>query len=365
MTSFSYEVVITPFGAPEGSRSVDENFERLRKVGEGTFGEVWMARDRADGSRVALKRIRMDNEREGFPITALREIKLLSRLRHPNVVHLKEIVTSEAHRANDNKGSIYMVFEYLDNDLAGLASLPGFAFTLPQAKCVLRQVLLGLAYCHAMHVVHRDMKGSNILVNSRGELKLADFGLAREAAHAGDRMTGGVVTLWYRAPELLLGMPDYGRAVDVWSVGCIFWELLAGKALLPGKDEAEQVKRIQDLCGTPTEINWPGCSRLRWYSRLVVGPEQPCQLRQRLQARLAGRAVPESALDLAERMLCLDPARRISARDALLHPFFAEAPRPCAPAELPRHEAAHEYAGKRRAQEEREEAKRQRQRQFP
>jgi len=211
----------------ETSRSVDV-FEKLEQVGEGTYGQVYMARSRFDGEIVALKKIRMDNEKEGFPITAIREIKILKSLDHKNVIKLKEIVTSK------NKGSIYMVFEYMDHDLTGLADRPGIRFTVPQIKCYMKQLLTGLTYCHLNNILHRDIKGSNLLIDNQGVLKLADFGLARPCVLENSKsLTNRVITLWYRPPELLLGTQTYGPAVDMWSAGCIFAELLHGKPILP------------------------------------------------------------------------------------------------------------------------------------
>jgi cyclin-dependent kinase 12/13 len=228
-----------------GSRSVD-CFEKLEQIGEGTYGQVYMAKEIKTGEIVALKKIRMDNEREGFPITAIREIKILKKLHHENVIHLKEIVTSPGRDRDDQgkpdnnkyKGGIYMVFEYMDHDLTGLADRPGLRFTVPQIKCYMKQLLTGLHYCHVNQVLHRDIKGSNLLIDNEGNLKLADFGLARSYSHDHTgNLTNRVITLWYRPPELLLGATKYGPAIDMWSVGCIFAELLNGKPILPGKTE--------------------------------------------------------------------------------------------------------------------------------
>mmetsp|Transcript_9627 Transcript_9627/g.19962 ORF Transcript_9627/g.19962 Transcript_9627/m.19962 type:complete len:198 (-) Transcript_9627:397-990(-) len=181
-----------------GARSV-ENYENMEQIGEGQFGQVYMARDKKTGDVVALKKVRMDNEKEGFPITAIREIKVLNSLNHKNLVKMKEIVTSRAHECNQNKGSVYMVFEYMDHDLAGLSDRPGMKFTPPQIKCYMLQLLAGLHYCHTNNVLHRDIKGSNLLIDNKGQLKIADFGLARPWAqdHAAP-LTNRVVTLWYR-----------------------------------------------------------------------------------------------------------------------------------------------------------------------
>ncbi|PSR95423.1 Cyclin-dependent kinase [Actinidia chinensis var. chinensis] len=339
-----------------GSRSVD-CFEKLEQIGEGTYGQVYMAREIKTGEIVALKKIRMDNEREGFPITAIREIKILKKLHHENVIKLKEIVTSpgaekdEQGRPDGNKykGGIYMVFEYMDHDLTGLADRPGMRFSVPQIKCYMRQLLTGLHYCHVNQVLHRDIKGSNLLIDNEGNLKLADFGLARSFSsdHNGN-LTNRVITLWYRPPELLLGTTKYGPAVDMWSVGCIFAELLHGKPIFPGKDEPEQLNKIFELCGAPDEASWPGVSKIPWYNNFK--PTRPMKRRLREVYRHFDR----HALELLEKMLTLDPLQRISAKDALDAEYFWTDPLPCDPKSLPKYEASHEFQTKKKRQQQRQ-----------
>ncbi|KAL6518702.1 Cyclin-dependent kinase C-2 [Orobanche hederae] len=339
-----------------GSRSVD-CFEKLEQIGEGTYGQVYMAREIDTGEIVALKKIRMDNEREGFPITAIREIKILKKLHHENVIKLKEIVTSTgpekdeqaAADGNKYKGGIYMVFEYMDHDLTGLADRPGMRFSVPQIKCYMRQLLTGLHYCHVNQVLHRDIKGSNLLIDNEGNLKLADFGLARSfSSDQNANLTNRVITLWYRPPELLLGTTKYGPAVDMWSVGCIFAELLNGKPIFPAKDEAEQLNKIFDICGTPNEDIWPGVSKIPWYNNLK--PTRVVKRRLREQFRHFDR----HALDLLDRMLTLDPSQRISAKDALDAEYFWTDPLPCDPKSLPKYEASHEFQTKKKRQQQRQ-----------
>ncbi|RZB67351.1 Cyclin-dependent kinase C-2 isoform B [Glycine soja] len=316
-----------------GSRSVD-CFEKLEQIGEGTYGQVYMAKEIKTGEIVALKKIRMDNEREGFPITAIREIKILKKLHHENVIKLKEIVTDTGPEkdeqgkpdGNKYKGGIYMVFEYMDHDLTGLADRPGMRFTVPQIKCYMRQLLTGLHYCHVNQVLHRDIKGSNLLIDNEGNLKLADFGLARSFSNDQNaNLTNRVITLWYRPPELLLGTTKYGPAVDMWSVGCIFAELLQGKPIFPGKDEPEQLNKIYELCGAPNEVNWPGVSKIPYYNKFM--PTRP--MKRRL--REVFRHFDHHALELLEKMLTLDPAQRITAKDALDAEYFWTDPLPCDP----------------------------------
>nr|KYP51270.1 Cyclin-dependent kinase C-2 [Cajanus cajan] len=344
-----------------GSRSVD-CFEKLEQIGEGTYGQVYMAREIKTGEIVALKKIRMDNEREGFPITAIREIKILKKLHHENVIKLKEIVTSPGPEkdeqgrpgklfiyGNKYKGGIYMVFEYMDHDLTGLADRPGMRFTVPQIKCYMRQLLTGLHYCHVNQVLHRDIKGSNLLIDNEGNLKLADFGLARSFSNEHNaNLTNRVITLWYRPPELLLGTTRYGPAVDMWSVGCIFAELLHGKPIFPGKDEPEQLNKIFELCGAPDEVNWPGVSKTPWYNQFK--PTRPMKRRLREVFRHFDR----HALELLEKMLTLDPAQRITAKDALDAEYFWTDPLPCDPKSLPKYESSHEFQTKKKRQQQRQ-----------
>ena len=305
-----------------------------------------MARCKETMDIVALKKIRMDNEKEGFPITAIREIKILKKLRHRNVVDLKEIVTSKASASNGHKGSIYLVFEYMDHDLTGLAERPGMKFSVPQIKCYMKQLLMGLHYCHNNNILHRDIKGSNLLINNNGVLKLADFGLAKPITNENAQpLTNRVITLWYRPPELLLGATQYGQSVDMWSAGCIFAELIHGKPILPGKSEMEQMDIIFKLCGSPTPENWPDADKLPYAKHFKQKKTYPRRLRE-----IFSQFTP-SAKDLLEKFLTLDPAKRISAKDALMHDWFWEVPKPCEPEDLPRYEPSHEYQTKKRRQE--------------
>ena len=222
----STEIPSTPSVAPPG-----ELYKIISQVGEGTFGKVYKAQNTTTKLHVALKRIRMESEKDGFPVTAMREIKLLQSLRHPNIVQLYEMMVSNGEyslciiKASSPLyllGSVYMVFEYMDHDLTGVLSQTQFSFTDAHLKSLCRQMLAGLAYLHHKGVIHRDIKGSNILINNRGELKLGDFGLARfyQKRRCTD-YTNRVITLWYRPPELLFGATVYGPEVDMWSAGCV------------------------------------------------------------------------------------------------------------------------------------------------
>jgi len=226
------------------------SYQKVNQVGEGTFGKVYKAKLKnftkktfhAKGEFVALKKILVENEREGFPITAIREIMILKKLNHPNIVSLYDIVTSKANCKNGFKGNVYLVFEYMEHDLSGLLAKK-YDFSVPMIKCIVRQIFKGIEFMHSNNIMHRDLKPANILVNNQGEVKIGDFGLARYFSPINlsgiysKKYTNGVVTLWYRAPELLLGSSHYGPSLDVWSLGCMLAELVLGYPLFRGKSE--------------------------------------------------------------------------------------------------------------------------------
>uniref|UniRef100_A0A3B5MTW7 Cyclin dependent kinase 10 n=1 Tax=Xiphophorus couchianus TaxID=32473 RepID=A0A3B5MTW7_9TELE len=214
------------------------------------------ARDTKSDEIVALKKVRMDNEKDGIPISSLREITLLLRLRHPNIVELKEVVVGS------HLESLFLVMSYCEQDLASLLENMQTPFSEAQVKCIVLQLLRGLEYLHHSFIIHRDLKVSNLLMTDKGCVKIADFGLARMYGIPQPPMTPRVVTLWYRAPELLLGTKTQTTALDMWAVGCILAELLAHKPLLPGTSEIQQVDLIVQLLGTPNENIWPGFSQL-------------------------------------------------------------------------------------------------------
>ncbi|KAK4788832.1 hypothetical protein SAY86_020151 [Trapa natans] len=312
-------------------------------------------------SRLLIRRVSFVQ----FPITAIREIKILKKLNHENIIKLKEVVISpgpekdeQGTPRNKYRGGIYLVFEYMDHDLMGLSNRPGMRFSIPQIKCYMKQLLTGLHYCHIYHVLHRDIKGSNLLIDNEGNLKLADFGLARSAAKDQNaNLTNHVITLWYRPPELLLGATKYGPAVDMWSVGCIFAELLHGKPIFPGKDVPEQLNKIFELCGAPDETNWPGVSKIPLYNKFKpIRPMKRC-------LKDVFRHFDPLALELLESMLTLDPSQRICARDAIVAEYLWADPKPCDPKSLPKYESSHEFRAKKRCQQRRQQeeaAKRQR-----
>uniref|UniRef100_A0A0E0CM24 [RNA-polymerase]-subunit kinase n=1 Tax=Oryza meridionalis TaxID=40149 RepID=A0A0E0CM24_9ORYZ len=316
-----------------------DTFERLDKIGQGTYSNVYKARDLETGKVVALKRVRfvnMDPESVRF---MAREIHVLRRLDHPNVVRLEGIVTSRLSH------SLYLVFEYMDHDLAGLAATPGLRFTEPQVKCLMAQILAGLRHCHDRGVLHRDIKGANLLIGGDGALKIADFGLATffDAARP-QPLTSRVVTLWYRPPELLLGATEYGVAVDLWSTGCILAELLAGKPILPGQTEIEQLHKIFKLCGSPSEEYW---AKAKLPDVTLFKPQRP--YRRKIAETFRDFSPP--ALDLLDTLLAIEPSDRGTAAAALDSDFFRSKPVACEPASLPKLPPSKEYDAKLRGKE--------------
>jgi cyclin-dependent kinase len=283
-----------------------ENYQKIEKIGEGTYGVVFKAKARTTGEIVALKRIRLETEDEGIPSTAIREISILKELQDPNIVRLHDVVHTEK--------KFTLVFEYCDHDLKKFLDASE-SLDMPTIKSFLYQLLRGIAFCHDRRVLHRDLKPQNLLINKDGDLKLADFGLARAFGIPVRSYTHEVVTLWYRAPDVLMGSRKYSTPVDIWSVGCIFGEMVTGRPLFPGSSEQDQLIRIFKLLGTPTPATWPGVVELPEYKTdFPIYPPQPLGN--------VIKSLDETGLELLSHMLQYDPNNRIAARAAMCHPFF-------------------------------------------
>uniref|UniRef100_A0A2N9IPU9 cyclin-dependent kinase n=1 Tax=Fagus sylvatica TaxID=28930 RepID=A0A2N9IPU9_FAGSY len=345
-----------------------DQYEKVEKIGEGTYGVVYKARDLLTNETIALKKIRLEQEDEGVPSTAIREISLLKEMQHGNIVRhaignalktrkpvrmqlswkeawdelLQDVVHSEKR--------LYLVFEYLDLDLKKhMDSSPEFAKDLRQIKVsglsalwstftsgavhflvvmpheydfydemFLYQILRGIAYCHSHRVLHRDLKPQNLLIDRRTNvLKLADFGLARAFGIPVRTFTHEVVTLWYRAPEILLGSRHYSTPVDVWSVGCIFAEMVNQQPLFNGDSEIDELFKIFRVLGTPNEDTWPGVTSLPDYKSAF--PKWPSK-----DLATVVPSLDSAGVDILSKMLCLDPSKRITARSALEHEYFKD-----------------------------------------
>jgi len=284
-----------------------EKYQKIEKLGEGTYGTVYKAKVRGSSQYVALKKIKVEAEDEGVPSTAIREISLLKELNHSTIVRLLEVIHAE------NK--LFLVFEFLEKDLKKyMDSQPG-GIDLMLIKSYMFQLFKGIEFCHAHRVLHRDLKPQNLLIDTHGHIKLADFGLARAFGIPVRAYTHEVVTLWYRAPEILLGSRQYACPVDIWSLGPIFAEMVTRRPLFPGDSEIDELYRIFRLLGTPDDDVWPGVSQLPDYKTTF-----PKWTAQPLDKVVPGLEV--AGVDLLTQMMMYLPAKRITAKAACQHPYF-------------------------------------------
>lgn len=305
-----------------GCRSVYDSYERLGRLDEGTYGIVWKAEDLVTKNVVALKQIKFDHNlrKEGFPMAALREIGVLLALSHENIVTVQEMVTG------DDFDKVFMVMELMEMDLQKAMGKSGKSpFPQAELKSMMHQILSATQHIHEKWIMHRDLKTSNILVHHTGKICLCDFGLARKYQLPLKAMTQTVITLWYRPVELLFGQNVYGPEVDMWSIGCIFGELLKKEAMMQGQGELDQIDKIFKMLGSPTDANWPGftslpnASILRWKNkgRPKIFETFP------VNSFSGGQSYLDSnGFDLLQGLLTLDPKKRLTADSALSHVYF-------------------------------------------
>jgi len=287
-----------------------EDFLKIEKIGEGTYGVVFKGKNKRTNEIVAMKKIRLESEEEGVPSTAIREVSLLKELQHPNIVRLQDVIMQESR--------LYLIFEFLTMDLKK------YLDTIPQkemmdknlVKSYTYQILQAMLFCHQRRVLHRDLKPQNLLIDKNGSIKLADFGLARAFGIPVRVYTHEVVTLWYRAPEILLGSNKYSCPVDIWSIGCIFAEMANKRPLFQGDSEIDQLFRIFRVLRTPSEDLWPGVTQLPDFK-----VHFPTWTKKCLDEQMDGH-LDSNGLDLLDKMLTFDPAKRISAKQCLQHPYF-------------------------------------------
>ncbi|WVZ18676.1 hypothetical protein V8G54_005998 [Vigna mungo] len=296
-----------------------DSYEKLAKIGRGTYSNVYKAREKGTGKIVALKKVRFDtSDSESIKFMA-REIMMLQMLDHPNVIKLKGLATSRMQY------SLYLVFDFMQSDLTRIISRPGETLTEPQIKCYMQQLLRGLQHCHERGIMHRDIKASNLLIDRKGVLKIADFGLAT-SIESGKPLTNRVVTLWYRAPELLLGSTDYGYSIDLWSAGCLLAEMFVGRPIMPGRTEVEQIQMIFKLCGSPSEDYFKKL-------KLTTSFRPPQHYKPTYQDNFNN--FPSSFHSLLATLLHLNPTNRGTAASALQTEFFRCSPLACDPSALP------------------------------
>lgn len=327
----------------QGCRSVHDTYERIDRISEGTYGVVWKARDIHTDEIVALKQIKFHvhdevaaatemNHRHtsnGFPVTALREINVLMALSHECIVTVREMVVGS------DREKVYMVMEFFDFDLSRAVSAKNYPGALPQSelKGIMQHILRGAQHMHEHWYLHRDLKPSNILVRrDTGQVALADLGLARRYQKPRTPLTLLVVTLWYRAPELLFGESCYGPPIDMWSVGCIFGELIlgTGEAIFQGQGELDQIDQIFALLGIPTEDSWPNFRQLphaglfRWRKKENGVSQLPTKfpVAKPVMGNPRQAFLDNHGFDLLAGLLALDPTKRITAQQALDHPYF-------------------------------------------
>ncbi|CAG2102913.1 unnamed protein product [Medioppia subpectinata] len=321
------------YPAIQGCRSVEE-FQCINRIEEGTYGVVYRAREKRTNETVALKRLKMEKEKEGFPITSLREISTLLKAQHENIVAVREIVVGS------NMDKIFIVMEFVEHDLKSLMETMKQPFLLGEVKTLMQQLLRAVAHLHDNWILHRDLKTSNLLLSHKGILKVGDFGLAREYGSPLKAYTPIVVTLWYRSPELLLQTKQYSYPIDIWSVGCIFGEFLTMKPLFPGKSEIDQLNAIFKDLGTPNDKIWPEYSELPLVKKVTFADHKYNNMANRL-----GQKLTKKGFDLLNRFLTYCPSRRITAEEALKHEFFNESPLPIDPSMFPTWPAKSEQSG--------------------
>ncbi|KAJ3050491.1 TFIIH complex serine/threonine-protein kinase subunit kin28 [Rhizophlyctis rosea] len=333
--------ILDIFGPPAGA----VEYIKEKKIGEGTYAVVYQGwavpivkispedkskevlpdkdKEAVAGKRkIAIKKIKVNRSawKDGMDLASIREVKFLRELKHPNIIELIDVFS---HKTNLN-----LVLEFLDADLEMLIKNKPLKFSAADIKSWMLMLCRGIYHCHRHFILHRDLKPNNLLLASDGQLKIADFGLARDYGDPKRPMTSEVVTRWYRSPELLMGAKMYSGAVDMWSVGCIFAELLMRVPYFAGDTDIGQLDMIFQALGTPTEADWPGMKHLPSFVEFKRYQRTP-------YSQLFTAAGPD-ALDLLDKLLQFDPLKRLSAADTLDHFYFRNSPRPTPPEKLPR-----------------------------
>lgn len=295
---------------------IDECYEPIKAIGRGAYGVVCSAKDSRTGDKVAIKRIAKAFDNVTDARRTLREIKLLRELRHENIIKVKDVLSPPPSEGMDFS-DVYIVYELMDTDLHQIIR-SSQTLTDDHYQYFIYQILCGLKYVHSANVLHRDLKPSNLLLDANCDLKICDFGLARTSTETGF-LTEYVVTRWYRSPELLLCCESYTSAIDMWSVGCIFAEILLRKPLFPGRDYIDQLKVIITKLGTPMHEDTQFIKSNRAISFIRGLPHSPSG---NFHSLFSSNTNPK-ALDLIEKMLQFNPSKRITVKEALQHPYLS------------------------------------------
>jgi len=294
-----------------------KNFIGIEKLGKGTYGSVYKAHKRDTNEIFAIKKIKLDVDTEGIPSTALREISILKAINHPNIVRIQDLTLSEK--------KIELCLEYCPLDLRKYMDQNKNnprVYTTNTIKTIMYQIIRATDHLHSRKILHRDLKPQNILISDETLVtKIADFGLSRVYSIPIRPYTKEVLTMWYRAPELMLGLNQYSIGLDMWSVGCIFAELLIKMPIFPGDSEFDQLMKIFRVLGTPTESALPGCKHFPDFN-LDFPMWSPSGIdkiiKEKIEIKMDDYSLGE-AMDLIKRMLVLDPCKRISAKEAISH----------------------------------------------
>ncbi|KRY59884.1 Cyclin-dependent kinase 10, partial [Trichinella britovi] len=326
------EVLLNMNSEIEKCRSIYD-FKNLNKIGEGAYGTVYQAKDLKSGDIVAIKRVRCD---VGLEMSTMREIAILKRTKHKNIIALREIAIGQS------LNSVFLVMEYCEHDLGSLLDWMKLPFSESDVKCLIYQLLEGVDYLHSNYIVHRDLKASNLLLKDDGTLKISDFGLARTCGKPEPRMTPKVVTIWYRAPELLFESEHITSAIDIWATACVFGELLLHKPLFPGTGEIDQIRLIIDLLGSPNEKIWPDFVNLP-VTRSFSFKKQPYNKLKNLFPTMSSNGIK-----LLNTMFAYDPEKRATAKQCLTSAYFKEQPFPTNPRLMSSYPQTHNtYSGRK------------------
>lgn len=322
-------------------RSADDVYNHLKPVQEGRHGVVYRAQCKETGEMVALKNVKSPKDANpgGFSMVVMREVNVLWTLDHPNIVKLKEVVhVSQEDDEESEDANWFLVMEFVEHDLKDIITIMKTPFSVPQVKYLMYQLLDAVLAMHEVWVFHRDLKTANLLLDGKGTLKVCDLGMARHFSDYGKKdYTEEVISRWYRPPELLLGTKEYDEGVDVWSIGCIFGELLQRAVLLPGESEIDQLNKSWELIGTPNKDTWPEFSSLITTKGFKFSKTEKGNMRTKFPKigydpdyihgeSCKTTSLSESGYTLFRQMLCPDPKGRASARACLESTYFSEAP---------------------------------------